>query len=155
MQADDRRVQRLQAGIVDPELFRLVAAQIVYDGIGLGDQRLQRFPARLRFEIERNTMLAGIPALEILAVRGSEQPGPGIAGRVTPARGVFDLDDISTEVGEKGRSVRTGAKLFDRKDTQTLERLHATLFLLIHCFAMIMRCISLVPSPMQVRGAWR
>ena len=41
MQADDRRVQRLQARIVDPELIRLVAAQIVDDGIGFCDQRLE------------------------------------------------------------------------------------------------------------------
>src|ERR1700722_1108339 len=155
MQADDRWVQRLQACIVDPKLFRLVAAQIVDDSIGFDDQRLQRFAAGLRFEIERNAVLAGIPALEIFAVRGAEQPRPGIARGIAPARGVFDLDDFSPEVSEKGGSVRTRTILFDRKDAQTFERLCATLFLLIHCFAMMMRCISLVPWPMHVRGASR
>ena len=35
------------------------------------------------------------------------------------------------------------------------ERLHVPELRLIHCFAMISRCISLVPSPMQVSGASR
>ena len=51
--------------------------------------------------------------------------------------------------------VGTGAELLEGEDAHAFERLHAPALRLIHCFAMIRRCISLVPSPMQVSGASR
>ena len=68
-----------------------------------------------------------------------------------------DLDDLRAQLGQKHGAVRSGAKLLQRQHPHAVKRFgnHVMLFRLIHCRAMMMRCISLVPSPMQVSGASR
>jgi len=65
------------------------------------------------------------------------------------------LMTLGAEVGEQHGAVRCRPELFDRDDAHALKWLHAAGFLLMYCFEMMMRCISLVPSPMQVSGASR
>ena len=74
----------------------------------------------------------------------------------SPSMAAFSiLMTLGAEVGEQHGAVRCGAELLDRYDAHALEWLHTSGFLLMNCFAMMMRCISLVPSPMQVSGASR
>ena len=68
---------------------------------------------------------------------------------------VLDLDHLGAEVGDEHRGVGPRAKLLDGEEAHPFQRFHATGFRLIHCLAMMMRCISLVPSPMHMRGASR
>ena len=81
--------------------------------------------------------------------------GPTWRAASPPVVRVLDLDHLGAEVGEQHRAVGPGAELLEGEHADAVERLHALLLRLIHCLAMIMRCISLVPSPMQVSGASR
>ena len=73
------------------------------------------------------------------------------------AVGRLDLDHLGAQLGQEHGAVGTGAELLQRQDAHALERLgvHRMAFRLTHWRAMMMRCISLVPSPMQVSGASR
>ena len=79
----------------------------------------------------------------------------GLARGIAIDRGILDLDDLGAEIGEQHGAVRRRAELLDGNDANALKWLHAAGFLLMNCFEMMMRCISLVPSPMQVNGASR
>ena len=89
------------------------------------------------------------------AVVLAEEVRADVARGVAPGLGVLDLDHLGAEIGQEHRAVGPRAELLDRDNANAFQRLHATGFLLIHCLAMMMRCISLVPSPMQVSGASR
>src|SRR6185436_5236525 len=119
-------------------------------------QRLElRAPGR-RLEIERHALLAEIPGLEILAVVLAQTIRTDLARRIAVRR--LDLDHLGTKLGHEHRAVWPGAKLFQRQDPDAREWLgvaHADAFRRVHWRAMIRRCISLVPSPMQVSGASR
>ena len=80
---------------------------------------------------------------------------PHVAGDVAPCFSVLDFDQICSQVGQKTSTIGSGTILFDGDDPQTLERKAHTGFLSTNCRAMIMRCISLVPSPMHINGASR
>ena len=67
---------------------------------------------------------------------------------------VLDLDDFSAQLGKEHRAIRTGAILFRRKDAKARKGesvLGHAGFRLTHCFEIIIRCISFVPSPMHIR----
>ena len=93
--------------------------------------------------------------LEVLTVAGAETMRPDVARGVAARGGVLDLDDLGAERGQELRAVRRGAPGLDAQYAETLERPHETGFLLSHCFAMITRWISFVPSPITVSGASR
>src|SRR5262249_50703868 len=99
--------------------------------------------------------LVGVHALEIFAVALAQEARAHMARGIAAGRGVLDLDDLGTEVGQKHRAVGTGAELLNSDDAYAFERFHGIGFRLIHCRAMMMRCISLVPSPMHMSGASR
>src|SRR5438128_1200174 len=145
----------LQARIIDAELCRLRAAQIVDDTVDGPDQRLELFAPIRGLDVQRHALLAEVPGLEIFAVGIAQLVRPDMARRIAIRR--LDLDDFGTQLGQEHGAVRTGAELLEREDTDALQRLgvHATAFRLTHWRAMMSRCISLVPSPMQVRGASR
>ena len=65
----------------------------------------------------------------------------------------FDLDDVGPQLGEEHRAIGASAILFGADDAKTGERERAIChagFRFTHCFEMIIRCISLVPSPMHI-----
>ena len=155
MQADHAWVDRFQAGIIEPELFRLVAAQIVDDGVGGSRQPAKGRLPRFRLQVERDAFLVGAPALEILAVIIAQQVGANAPARIAAGSGVLDLDDVGAKIGQEHGSVRRGAELLQRQHPQALQRLHCTGFRLMSCLAMMILCISLVPSPMHMSGASR
>ena len=76
---------------------------------------------------------------------------------------VFNLDDLSTEIGQVLRAKRTRPVLFNRDDAHTGQQARLNGFGLsthigfrsITCLAMMMRCISLVPSPINSKGESR
>nr|WP_249403364.1 hypothetical protein [Sphingomonas sp. CFBP 8765] len=68
---------------------------------------------------------------------------------------ILDLDDLGAEIGELLRTERPGAILFDRDDAETREWLVYAGFRAMICLAMMMRCSSLVPSPIVSSGASR
>src|SRR5690606_5911898 len=150
----------------------LVAAQVVQHDVRFTRQCFKGLAAFVGLDVQNDALLIGVPALEILAVVRAEHERPGLAGRVAAGCGVFYLDDLRTQVREKHGAVGARAELFYRDDAYALQRKmgraryvtalwlagtrgHCAGFLLIHCLEMMMRCISLVPSPMQVSGASR
>ena len=160
VQADDRGLQVLQARIVDGELGGLRAAQVVDHAVGALHQRLELAAALGRLDVERHALLAEVPGLEVLAVVRAELVRPDVARGIAVGR--LDLDHLGAELGQEHRAVGAGAELLQRQDANARERLrrrswaaHSSACRLIHCRAMMMRCISLVPSPMQVSGASR
>ncbi len=155
MQADDRRLQMLQAGIVDAELGGLRAAHVVHDAVRAPHQRLEPSAALGALQVERHALLAEVPCLEILAVVLAQLIRSDLARGIAFRR--LDLDHFGAELGQEHRAVGAGAELLQCQDANTFERFgaHTTAFRLTHCRAMMMRCISLVPSPMQVSGASR
>ncbi len=141
--------------MIEPEFFRLVAAQIVHHRVGSLDQLLEaRAPLR-RLDVERHALLVHVPGLEILAVAVCQHVRADMARSVAAGRGIFDLDHLGAEISQQHRAVRAGAELLEGEDAHSLQRFHAPAFRFSHCRAMIRRCISLVPSPMQVSGASR
>ena len=155
MQADHGRIDRREARIVQPQSRRQAAAQIVDDGIGLPDKRLQVAFAFVGLDVEGQAALAEVPGLEIFAVAGPEHMRPDAPGRIPAGFGVLDLEDLGAELGEQHGAVGRRAILLDGDDAQIGQGFHQTGFRLMSCLAMIRRCISLVPSPMQVSGASR
>ena len=93
--------------------------------------------------------------LEVLAVVLAEEVRADAARGVAAGGGVLDLDDLGAEVGQEQRAVGPGAELLHGQDAHAFQWLHEAGFRLIHCLAMMMRCISLVPSPMHISGASR
>ena len=75
----------------------------------------------------------------------------------SPPSGVLDLDHLGAQLGQEHGAVGPGAELLEGQDADALESGCHVMpgSVLIHCLAMMMRCISLVPSPMQVSGASR
>src|SRR3546814_10244096 len=73
VQADDRRVEAGQAGVVEAELLRLVAAQVVDHRLGAAGQLAEAGLARGGLQVERHALLVGAPGLEILTVVGAEE----------------------------------------------------------------------------------
>src|SRR6185437_16789415 len=118
----------------------------------------ERGASGLGLDVEGDAALVEIPRLEVLAVGLTEQKRTGVARRVAADRGILDLDDLRAQIGEDHRPVGTRPELLQRQNARPGQRLgcaHVTGFCLIHWRAMMIRWISLVPSPMQVSGASR
>src|SRR6266581_6811853 len=153
MDAYDRGVHRREGLIIQPHLCRQVTAKIVDQRISPADEADQCGFSFVAAEVEGHAFLVDIEGLKILAVVLTEHERTGLAGRVAADRRIFDLDDFGSKVSKEHGAVRGGSKLLHRDDAYAMKGHHATGFLLISCLAMMIRCISLVPSPIQVSGA--
>jgi hypothetical protein len=162
MDAHDRGIDGRQGRVGEAELFRLVAAGVVGDRIGPGDQPVQDALAARRLEIEGDRALVEVEGLVEEAVVLSEEIGPGGARAVAAAPpvpvGRLELDHLGAELGQHHRAIGPRAILLEAEDPDAGKRqglaAHAG-FRFTHCLATIMRCISLVPSPMHMRSASR
>src|SRR6201996_5803578 len=155
MDADELRIGGRQRLVVEAHLGRQIAAQVVDQRIRRRDQFRQRGLALGRAQVDRDALLVDVEGLVIFAVVLAEEIRPGLARGIAVDRGILDLDNLGAEIGEQHRAVRRGTELLDGYDAHALERLHVAGFLLMNVLEMMMRCISLVPSPMQVSGASR
>ena len=155
MNADDARVHVGQLRVGDAELGRKVAAQIVEHRITAFHELAKDLLALGMLEVEAEAALVAVEGfVEVAVARGEEQRSdraPHIAALVE----IFDLDHLGAEVGEVQGCERPGAILLDRDDAYAGERQTHARFLSINCLAMMMRCSSLVPSPMTRSGASR
>ena len=90
---------------------------------------------------------------------GLEKIRTDAAAHVAAVGRVLDLDDLGAEIGELHRAVRARAILLDGDDAHSGKRQHRldpyTGLRSTSCRAMMMRCSSLVPSPMTSSGASR
>src|SRR3546814_20818003 len=68
VQADDRRVEAGQAGVVEAELLRLVAAPVVDHRLGAAGQLAEAGLASGGPQVERPALRVGAPGLDILNV---------------------------------------------------------------------------------------
>ncbi len=118
VQADDRRLEVLQARIVDTELGRLRAAQVVDHAVGGLHQRLELPPSLHRLDVEGHALLAEIPRLEIFTVRGAELVGPDMTRRIAVGR--LDLDHLRAQLGQEHGAVGPGAELLQRQHPHAL-----------------------------------
>ena len=89
------------------------------------------------------------------AVAVAEVVGPDRAGDVAAAGRMLDLDHVGAEVGQELRAIGPRAVVLDGQDPHAPEQFHQTGLRSISWRAITIRCISLVPSPMHIRGASR
>jgi hypothetical protein len=155
VQAHHRGIDPAEARVVEAERRREMAAQIVHYRLGVAHKRMQLALSFGRFDVERDAALAEIPGLEVVAVIGAEPMRADVSRRVAAGGRMLDLDHIGSELGQKHRAVGCRPILLDGEHPHACERPHGSALRLSHCLAMIRRCISLVPSPMQVSGASR
>src|SRR6185295_7846521 len=106
-------------------------------------------------QVQRERFLVAVERLEEVAVALAEKIGSHRARDIAAARALLDLDDFGAEVGEVRGAERSGAVHLHREDAHSLQGRHQAGFRAISCLAMMMRCISLVPSPMHMSGASR
>ncbi len=155
MRADDLRVGRRQSLIGQAELGRKVAAQIVHDAVRAPHQRVQHVVRAGLLQIESDASLVAVETVEELAVVAVEKKWTDAACHVAAVIWVLDLDHLSAEIGKLHGAVRTGAVLLEGDDAQSGERTAHTGFRSMRWRAMMMRCNSLVPSPITNSGASR
>src|SRR4029079_5233313 len=93
--------------------------------------------------------------LEEMAVILAEEIRADGSADVAAVLGILDLDDLGTHVGELHGAERSRAVLLHRQDADACKRQHHTGFRATSSRAMMMRCSSLVPSPITSSGASR
>ena len=83
--AEDARVKK--------GLERHIAAQVAKNGIRLGDQLAEQFPALFRLQIERDALRVAVESLEVEAITifGIRNHA---ARDIAAATAVFNLDDL-------------------------------------------------------------
>ena len=161
MRADDLRIGRREIGVGQPELRWQIAAQIIEQRIRARRQPVQHLARRRLLQIEGETFFVAVEAVEELAVVAlvavAEKERADAARHVAAIGRVLDLDDFRAEIGQLHRAVRPRAILLDRNHAQAGKHRehHHTWFRAISWRAMMMRCNSLVPSPMTRSGASR
>src|SRR5262249_10743156 len=155
MHAHDLRVDVSQLRIRDAELHRQVAAQVVEHGVAALDELAEDLLALRVFQIEAEAALVAVERLVEVAVAGREELRSDRAADVAAVVKILDLDDLGAEVGEVLGAERPRPILLDRDDPDAGKRQAHARFLSISCLAMMMRCISLVPSPITSSGASR
>ena len=151
MRTDDRGVYSLKSIISKPYFSRNIAAQIVGNDMRIRDQPVQNLLPLIGTEIERQGTLVKIEALEIQTLAFAQPV------RADMARGVttfwrLDFDNVSAQLSQEHGAIRSCTILLRANYAKSFEwkaLAHAGLAL-IHCFEMMMRCISLVPSPMHI-----
>ena len=123
MRTDDARIDVLQRGVVEAELCRLIAAQIVHHRIGTRDQIGEDLAALRMLQVEREAALVEVEALVKEAVVIPQKIRPGRAREVAAGVGILNLDDIGAHVGEEHRAIGPGAELLERQDAHPCQRL--------------------------------
>ena len=159
MCTDDARIGVLQCFVGEPQFVGLVTAQVVQHGIRLGDQPMEGFLPGRRLQVQCDAALVEVERLEEMAVVLAEEIRAHAARGIAALFAVLDLDDVGTEIGEVHGAERSGAERLEGQHTNAFQgqvrRVHQIGFRSISCRAMIMRCISFVPSPMHISGASR
>ena len=115
VQADDRGIEVPQARIVEAELGRLRAAQVVDHAVGGLHQRLE-LPRGLRADL-RSSVTLFLPRFQAWKYSLSSSPSmmrPDLARRIAVGR--LDLDHLGAELGQEHRAVGPGAELLERQD---------------------------------------
>src|SRR5699024_1502846 len=141
--------------VVQAELFGDIAAGIVEDGISVSHQTTQDFLAFSLFQVQADALLVPVEGLEELTIIFSKEIGTDMAPHIPIGARVFHLDDLRAQVGQVLGCERACPVLLNRYDANIFQGTSHFGFLSISCFAIMMRCNSLVPSPMAMRGASR
>ena len=94
---DQPRVQRLEAGVVQPELGHGAGLEVLADDVGGGNQAQHGLQAFGRLQVQRQTFLVAVEHREKARARADEL-ARGIALAAVANR--FDLDDFGTQVGQ-------------------------------------------------------
>ena len=121
MHTDEARVGGTEAGIVEPERARQIAAQVVDEGVRAARQALQDLAAARFLQVQRQAALVAAEGLveEAVAVFGV---GQDMAAHLAAGLVVLDLDDVGAEVGEVHGAEGGRAVLFDGDDGEPFER---------------------------------
>src|SRR3546814_14691561 len=113
---------------------------------------------------DRQALLVVFQALVEQAVVAAlavvEEEGTDRARHVAAVGRVLQLDDPGADIGPVLRPPGTGAVLFDGEDADAFEGPHARFslrpkveFRAMSCWAMMIRCNSVVPSPIVISVA--
>ncbi len=113
---DQARIERFHAFEIDAQTRRDARPEILDKNIGLLDQSEQQFAALIRFQIERDALLAAIDQHEIAALAADMRgKGAGIVAMI----GNFDLGHRCTEIAQHGRAQRP------RKHARQIQHLYS------------------------------
>ncbi len=108
-----------------------------------------------RPQVQRDRALVAIEGLEEMAVMIAKKMRTYRAADIAALGRVLYLDDLGAHVGELHRPERAGAVLLHRQDANARERQHHAGFRATSWRAIMIRCSSLVPSPITRSGASR
>ena len=158
MGAHDYRIYLLERIICQAKRAWQIPTHVVCNRMGPGDEGVEDLLAFIGAQVERKRPLIEVEGLKIEALPLSQEMRTNRTGRIPTTRRVggrrLDLDDFCAKLSKEHRAIRASAVLFCRKDPKSGKGetlCHYAGFRLIHCLEMIMRCISLVPSPMHMR----
>ena len=171
VRADDAWIGVTQRVVGETELVRLVAAQIVEHGVRGRDQPQEGRASCGLLEVEADAALVEVEGLEEMRIVLAQEKRSHATRGIAALGAVLDLDDLGAEVREVHRAEGSRAERLEGEHPQPGERQggrgrpgvacsrallrHHTGFRSMSWRAMMMRCISLVPSPMHISGASR
>ena len=113
-----RRILRFERAIIQPQFFHRSRSEILHENIGLVQQPLEYCASAFGLEVERHAPLPTIDAHEVETKPVFE--GTEIA-RLVPCAGLFNLDDLRTEIAEKHGRIRTGEHACQVQDLYTVQ----------------------------------
>src|SRR6516165_9762846 len=158
MSADDTRIGLLEGRVIDSKLGRQVSPQIVEHSVGGANEIEEDAPALSAFQVDPDRALVPVEGLEELAISRAKKMWSDSAAEVSALRHVLDLDHFGSEVRQVQRTPGSRTVLFDGKNPESGERKHRVLQTGLRATswrAIMIRCNSLVPSPMHSNGASR
>ena len=118
--ADDARVDVAQLLVGQPELVRLVAAEVRVHAVAGAHEIVQHLLRVGVAKVERDALLPAVERLEeerVLAVLERRHVAADVTGRGR----VLELDDLGAEVCELEGAPRAGAELLDGQDSHVGE----------------------------------
>ena len=107
-------------------------------------------------QIQHHALLVHIERLEEVAIVRAQKIGTHAACGIAAGFAVFNLDDLGAKIRQIQRTERTRTEVLEGEYAVPAERLavHSG-FRAASWRAMMIRCISLVPSPMHISGESR
>ena len=107
--------------VAQPQLLRLVAAQVVDHGVGPRHQPLEVGPALRRLDLQRHRLLAAREGLEELAVGLAQEIGAQAPADVAAQGRGLDLDHLGAQLAQQLGAIGAGGVLLDRHDAHAVQ----------------------------------
>ena len=116
---DQPRIGRRDRRIVEAELLHHAAGKILHHYVGFRDQFARNLQRRRVGEVERDAALVAVEAEKGRALAADFRMF--IVARIVAAIGIFDLDDLGAEIGQRLRTGGPRNNTGEIDDQQTVE----------------------------------